>query len=485
VVTACCPEDIKASHADGQWSIDDFQMWKNLGEGYASIVCHAFCKTTRTPVAIKAYKKSRLSKLNDFQVRREVAMHAALVHPNVIDLYAAFEDASAYYLVQELAAKGDLFVTLRNKKGQLTEKDVVQIMLPVMEALKYLHDNGIIHRDLKPENIFITRTGVPKLGDFGLAISFHDERPVTRVGTLDFMAPEILLCHTKDRPEDFKDDPVATYTANVDCWATGVLAYELLTGRPPFRGQNRQQVSQAIMTQQPKYPPWLSSAAVDFMTRVLTKSAAKRPDMEWLLAHPWIAANADAADWARVHPTATAAAPADVPEPAGVERSNLSFTPEMLAQQDMAHRKANPGRVTSVTAPQAMPSRPQSFSTAVNRDEGSATQTTHAAAPVIPAAVRQVGAMLRPGSFSVGNAGVAAMDAPARTSRLAAVTTQPPISEEPRKKGGLMSRIKGAFARKKPDDVGDLEAEIQDLKIRNGPGNGSAVVARRLMEGGA
>ena len=64
----------------------------------------------------------------------------------MIDLYAAFEDASAYYLVQELAAKGDLFVTLRNKKGQLTEKDVVQIMLPVMEALKYLHDNGIIHR---------------------------------------------------------------------------------------------------------------------------------------------------------------------------------------------------------------------------------------------------------------------------------------------------------------------------------------------------
>lgn len=125
----------------------------------------------------------------------------------------------------------------------------------------------------------------------------------------------------------------------------GVLAYELLTGRPPFRGQNRQQVSQAIMTQQPKYPPWLSSAAVDFMTRVLTKSAAKRPDMEWLLAHPWIAANADAADWARVHPTATAAAPADVPEPAGVERSNLSFTPEMLAQQDMAHRWGGMGRL--------------------------------------------------------------------------------------------------------------------------------------------
>lgn len=131
---------------------------------------------------------------------------------------------------------------------------------------------------------------MPKLGDFGLAISFHDERPVTRVGTLDFMAPgeaataqrsgvtydntavweahsgacapalyliihismliidnktprvplstprpaEILLCHTKDRPEDFKDDPVATYTANVDCWATGernIMSDQMELGR--------------------------------------------------------------------------------------------------------------------------------------------------------------------------------------------------------------------------------------------------------------
>lgn len=54
-------------------------MWKNLGEGYASIVYHAFCKVTRMPVAIKAYKKSRLSRLNDYQVRREIAMHATLV----------------------------------------------------------------------------------------------------------------------------------------------------------------------------------------------------------------------------------------------------------------------------------------------------------------------------------------------------------------------------------------------------------------------
>lgn len=65
-------------------------------------------------------------------------------HPNVINMYVAFEDKSAYYIVQELAGKGDLFMTVKNKR--MSEQEVVQIMVPVMEALLYLHNQGIIHR---------------------------------------------------------------------------------------------------------------------------------------------------------------------------------------------------------------------------------------------------------------------------------------------------------------------------------------------------
>jgi len=455
-------------------------MWKNLGEGYASIVYHAFCKTTRVPVAIKAYKKSRLSRLNDYQVRREVSMHASLTHPHIINLYCAFEDKNAYYLVQELAGKGDLFVTVKNKK--MTEEEVVRVMVPVMESLLHLHEQGIIHRDLKPENIFMSAAGMPKLGDFGLAICVHDERPVTRVGTLDYMAPEILLCHTKDKAEDFKDDPVATYTANVDCWATGVLAYELLTGRPPFRGQNRQQVSQAIMTQQPKYPVWASSTAVDFMTKVLTKSAAKRPTMRQLLEHPWVTHHMDEDTWHRIHGTGTVPQFHEVAEPAGVERSNPSV---MVKDPNAAlppHRMANPGRQTSVTAGQAMPTRPQSFTTALNRTPPSMTAGTGARAGtsqsphVASAQPGTRGGVAQ--SFSINQGGP-------KPSRLGGMQG---IQEEPGKaKKGLISRLKTAFTRKKNDSTtsaeDQLEEDIRDLHLGYGGGLGSKTVAQRHMQG--
>jgi len=366
-------------------------MWRNLGEGYASLVYHAFCNTTRTPVAIKAYKKSRLSRLNDFQVRREVAIHGALRHPSVVGLYAAFEDASAYYLVQELAGKGDLFVAVRKRETPVTEKDAILILLSVMDALLCLHDLDVIHRDLKPENIFVTADGTHKIGDFGLAICVHDERPVTRVGTLDYMAPEILLCHNKERPEEFKDDPVTSYGHNVDCWAVGVLAYELLTGRPPFRGKDRQVISQAIMTQRPQFPGWCSSEAVDFMTSTMAKSSAKRPDMRTLLKHPWVTPYLQRGLWERVFGEPGVGARAETGgAPAGppggnsglvdgqfkVQRSAQSIATSgvspaaMLAAQRAAEgaeggadelpprRRANPGRPTTVAKTSDLPSMP-------------------------------------------------------------------------------------------------------------------------------
>ena len=88
-------------------------------------------------------------------------------------------------------AGGDLYETLKRAGGQLKEAQVAaQVLRPVMEALRYMHTLGVIHRDIKPENILLAADRTIKLADFGLSINHQDERPVTRAGTLDYMAPE-------------------------------------------------------------------------------------------------------------------------------------------------------------------------------------------------------------------------------------------------------------------------------------------------------
>ena len=75
---------------------------------------------------------------------------------------------------------------------------------------------------------------LPLLPDFGLAIDSTAERPVTRLGTLDYMAPEVLVCPDKELPEQNKGNRLLQYGPEVDAWGVGVLAYELIVGRPPF-----------------------------------------------------------------------------------------------------------------------------------------------------------------------------------------------------------------------------------------------------------
>jgi aurora kinase len=98
---------------------------------------------------------------------------------------------------------------------------------------------NIAHRDIKPENILVTSSKTIKIADFGLAIDCAAERPVTRAGTLDYMAPETLVCPDKKHPEENKDKTTLVYGLGVDCWAVGVLAYELIVGRPPFQQESR------------------------------------------------------------------------------------------------------------------------------------------------------------------------------------------------------------------------------------------------------
>lgn len=177
-------------------------------------------------VVVKRYTVARLTERDRRCVEREREILMSLWHPNIVRGIGAFWTATTVCLVQEFGAKGDLFsIAGKFPKRQIPEGVVLRnILVPITSAVAFLHSKGIMHRDIKPENVVVMADGRAKLCDFGLAIDTTKETPVTCVGTLSYMAPEILC-----------NNPCAcSYTDRVDIWALGCLAFEMVTGEPPF-----------------------------------------------------------------------------------------------------------------------------------------------------------------------------------------------------------------------------------------------------------
>ncbi|MED6271390.1 Ribosomal protein S6 kinase beta-1 [Characodon lateralis] len=147
-------------------------------------------------------------------------------------------------------------------------------------ALGHLHQKGIIYRDLKPENIMLNNNGHVKLTDFGLCKeSIHDGTYThTFCGTIEYMAPEILMRSGHNRA--------------VDWWSLGALMYDMLTGAPPFTGENRKKTIDKILKCKLSLPPYLTQEARDLLKKLLRRSASSRlgggsSDSAEVQAHPF------------------------------------------------------------------------------------------------------------------------------------------------------------------------------------------------------
>ncbi|KAG2491853.1 hypothetical protein HYH03_009809 [Edaphochlamys debaryana] len=269
----------------GTWCMEDYLVTKRLCKTATCSVYMAQCLHSSLPVALKVYHLDRVPANCLHMLRREVKIQASLCHKHVVTLYGAFQDlhAQRLVLVQEFAGNGDLHDVQRALGGRLTEAQVRTLVLqPLLEAVSYMHGAGIVHRDLKPDNILFTSDWRLVVADFGIAINAYKERPVTRAGTVGYMAPEVTRCPIKDRPEDNKDAAHLAYTPAVDIWAVGVLAYELLVGFPPFVAGSKPR-PRAL-----GFPGSTSSMARDFVTSALAESAGERPTALQLLDHPWM-----------------------------------------------------------------------------------------------------------------------------------------------------------------------------------------------------
>jgi len=167
-------------------------------------------------------------------------------------------------------------------KGYYTEKEAVNIIRQILDAVSYLHEVGIAHRDLKPENLLCSGENedeIVKIADFGLSKMFSAEQKLmTGCGTPGYVAPEVLLSET--------------YDSKVDLWSIGVITYILLSGYSPFYAENEAGLFEKIMTAEYDFDNecWddISDSAKDFIKKLLTKEPENRLDVQEALEHDWM-----------------------------------------------------------------------------------------------------------------------------------------------------------------------------------------------------
>ena len=196
-----------------------------------------------------------------------------LRHENIAALERLFPAYNTHFLVMEFCDGGD-FNHVLSERGPLPEPVVRRVLGQLATALDHIHGRGLIHRDLKPNNVLLTRAGVVKLSDFGLATVAQGVNDETRLmpeglmGTPAYMAPEQL----SNTPLD----------ARADIYAVGCIAYTLLTATPLFRNNNLYDLIQDKLTRQ--VPPaneiggGISAELHDFMVQALRTDRAERPE---------------------------------------------------------------------------------------------------------------------------------------------------------------------------------------------------------------
>ncbi|HEY4175809.1 MAG TPA: serine/threonine-protein kinase [Kofleriaceae bacterium] len=249
--------------------VDKFKLEAVLGIGGFGVVYRARHLILDTHVAIKLMRPSvaKLRPTLSRLLREEARFAARIDHKHVVRVLDV-ESGEFTYIVMEYVDGPDLSVMIK-RRGGLPAKMVVRVIRHVTEALQAGLAENIIHRDIKPSNILLTRDGVTKLTDFGLARSsssaIDDGGARGVVGTVGYMSPEQLQ---RPKEVDFR----------TDIYSLGVTAYQALTGRLPFNDSNFQRSSDAHLFEQvPPLPSNIHSGLRDLVMWMLAKQRDHRP----------------------------------------------------------------------------------------------------------------------------------------------------------------------------------------------------------------
>ena len=204
--------------------------------------------------------------INSIKYEREIL--SRIKHPLIINLYYSFQDFDNLYLVLDLLPGGDLRYHISHHRRQyFNEEQTKFFIINLLNALKYIHSKKIIHRDIKPENLVFDYKGYLHITDFGIAKFYNKNNSSDTSGTPGYMAPEVLAGKN--------------HNYSVDYFAVGVIGYELMMGKRPYRGKNRKEIKQQIINKQiyikeNDIPFDWSFDSADFINKLLIRKDTNR-----------------------------------------------------------------------------------------------------------------------------------------------------------------------------------------------------------------
>jgi serine/threonine protein kinase len=296
----------------------DFQKIKVIGRGGSGVIWLVRDRMDSNYYAMKVINKlSIIVNEQADSVKSERNVLSSLDNPWIVTLYCSFQDTENLYLVLEFVQGGDM-LSLLSRVAVLEEHIARFYIAEIALAIQSVHACGFVHRDIKPDNILITTRGHIKLADFGLSTQFERrdtafrqvldelkalligdaplpsfepssrERPCSVVGTVDYIAPEVL------NQEE--------YDARCDWWSLGIIVYEMLFGVRPFASRSPTETALKIVRWRSflNFPsvPRLSEGAIDFIQKLLTDGDS-RMTFEEIKDHPFF----DGFQWDRLEKT--------------------------------------------------------------------------------------------------------------------------------------------------------------------------------------
>lgn len=252
--------------AKGELIDNRYEILKSIGEGGMANVYLAWDTILEREVAVKILRGD-LSDDEKFirRFQREANSASSLRHPNVVEMYDVGEDQGRYFIVMEYVA-GRTLKGLIKKRGALNLSEAIDIMLQLTSGIACAHDSYIIHRDIKPQNVMILEDGRVKITDFGIAMALNNNELTQTnsvMGSVHYLPPE--------------QASGSGSTIKSDVYSLGILMFELLTGKVPFRGENAVEIAIKHMKEPIPSVCSINPAIPQSVENIILKSCAKNP----------------------------------------------------------------------------------------------------------------------------------------------------------------------------------------------------------------